>query len=51
MPSTYTGSGIELIADGEQSGTWGQTTNDNLQIIDRMTSQAGAITLQEQPTR
>ena len=45
MPSTYTGSGIELIADGEQSGTWGQTTNDNLQIIDRMTSQAGAITL------
>lgn len=45
MPSTYTGSGIELIADGEQSGTWGQTTNDNLQIIDRMTSQAGAIAL------
>ena len=45
MPSTYTGSGIELIADGEQSGTWGQTTNTNLQIIDRMLSQAGAITL------
>jgi microcystin-dependent protein len=45
MPSTYTGSGIELIADGEQSGTWGQTTNDNLQIIDRMTSEAGAIAL------
>jgi microcystin-dependent protein len=45
MPSTYTGSGIELIADGEQSGTWGQTTNLNLQIIDRMTSQAGAIAL------
>jgi microcystin-dependent protein len=45
MPSTYTASGIELIADGEQSGTWGQTTNDNLQIIDRMTSQAGTITL------
>jgi microcystin-dependent protein len=45
MPSTYTGSGIELIADGEQSGTWGQTTNTNLQIINRMTSQAGAISL------
>jgi len=45
MPSTYTGSGIELIADGEQSGTWGQTTNTNLQIIDRMVSQAGTITL------
>ena len=45
MPSTYTGSGIELIADGEQSGTWGQTTNDNLQIINRLTSEAGSIAL------
>jgi hypothetical protein len=45
MPSTFTTSGVELIADGEQSGAWGQTTNVNLQIIDRMTSQAGTITL------
>jgi len=45
MPSTFTTSGVELIADGEQSGAWGQTTNLNLQIIDRMTSQAGTITL------
>jgi len=45
MPSTYTGSGIELIADGEQSGTWGQTTNDNLQLITRLTSEAGVISL------
>ena len=45
MPSTYTGSGIELIADGEQSGTWGQTTNTNLQIINRMTSEFGTIAL------
>lgn len=45
MPSTYTGSGIELIADGEQSGTWGQTTNTNLEIVDRLTSQAGTISL------
>ena len=45
MPSTYTGSGIELIADGEQSGTWGQTTNTNLEILDRLTSQAGTISL------
>ena len=45
MPSTYTGSGIELIADGEQSGTWGQTTNTNLQIINRITSEVGAIAL------
>lgn len=45
MASTYTQSGVELIANGEQTGTWGTTTNTNLQIIDRMTSQAGAITL------
>jgi hypothetical protein len=45
MPSTFTTSGIELIADGEQTGLWGQTTNLNLQIIDRLTSQAGTITL------
>jgi hypothetical protein len=46
MASTYTAnSGIELIATGEQSGTWGDTTNTNLQIIDRLTNGVGAITL------
>ena len=45
MPSTYTGSGIELIGDGEQSGSWGNTTNVNLQIINRLVSEAGAIGL------
>ena len=45
MPSSYTTSGIELIGDGEQSGSWGNTTNTNLEIIDRLTSQAGAIAL------
>jgi hypothetical protein len=45
MPSTYTTSGIELIGDGEQSGTWGSTTNENLQILSRMISEAGTITL------
>lgn len=45
MPSTFTPSGVELIANGEQSGVWGDTTNVNLQIIDRMTSQAGVISL------
>jgi len=46
MPSTYTtNGGIELIATGEQSGTWGDTTNDNLEIIDRLTNGVGAITL------
>jgi hypothetical protein len=46
MPSTYTtNGGIELIATGEQSGTWGTTTNVNLQIIDRLTNGVGAISL------
>ena len=45
MPSTYTGSGIELIGDGEQSGSWGVTTNTNLQIINRLVSEAGIISL------
>ena len=30
MPSTYSNLKIELIATGEQSGTWGTTTNTNL---------------------
>ena len=34
MPSTYsTDLRIELIANGEQSGTWGATTNSNLGTI------------------
>ena len=35
MPSTYTTNiGIEKIATGEQSGTWGTTTNTNFDLID-----------------
>ena len=30
MPSTYSNLKIELIATGEQTGTWGTTTNTNL---------------------
>ena len=36
MPSTYTtNNGIEKIGTGEQSGTWGDTTNLNLDILDQ----------------
>lgn len=46
MPSTYTANaGIELPANGEQSATWGNTVNDNMNIIDRLTNGVGAITL------
>ena len=35
MPSSYTlNNGIELIGTGEQSGTWGDTTNTNLELLD-----------------
>ena len=45
MASTYNGSGIEKIGTGEQSGTWGNTTNTNLDIVDRIVNGVGAITL------
>lgn len=46
MPSTYTANGgIEKIATGEQSGSWGGTTNTNFDIIDRITNGVGSIAL------
>lgn len=46
MPSTYTANGgIEKIATGEQSGSWGDTTNLNFDILDRITNGVGSIAL------
>ena len=46
MTSTYTANnGIEKIATGDQSGTWGETTNTNFDIIDRALNGVGSITL------
>tara|TARA_A100001011_G_scaffold175067_1_gene183719 strand:- start:1772 stop:3097 length:1326 start_codon:yes stop_codon:yes gene_type:complete len=46
MVSTYTtNGGIEKIGSGEQSGTWGDTTNTNFDIIDKLTNGVIAITL------
>lgn len=46
MASTYTpNSGIEKIGTGQQSGSWGDTTNINFDIIDRVLSGVGTITL------
>ena len=46
MPSTYTDNGgIEKIGLGEKAGAWGTTTNNNCDIIDRLTNGVGAITL------
>jgi hypothetical protein len=45
MASTYTAAGIELIADGEQSGTWGQTTNTNWEMLEEMVTGIVSVTL------
>ena len=46
MASTYTAnSGIEKIGAGEQAGSWGTTTNNNLDILDRAINGVGAISL------
>lgn len=46
MPSSYTANGgIELPANGEQSATWGDTVNDNMNILDRITNGIGVISL------
>jgi uncharacterized protein YdeI (BOF family) len=46
MASTYTSnSGIEKIGSGEQAGTWGTTTNNNLDIIDRAINGVASISI------
>jgi len=46
MPSTYTVNlGIEQPATGEQSGTWGDTINDNSTILDEAINGVVTITL------
>lgn len=46
MASTYTTNlGIEKIATGEQSGTWGGTTNTNFDIIDQAINGIETVTL------
>ena len=46
MPSTYTVNlGIEKPATGEQSGTWGDTTNINFDILDQAINGCLSLTL------
>ena len=37
MASTFSDLGIELMATGENAGTWGTKTNTNLQIPSNIT--------------
>jgi len=45
MASTYTDAGIELIGVGEQSNTWGQTTNTNWRLMEEMATGVVQISL------
>ena len=37
MASTYSDLGLELMATGENAGTWGTKTNANLNLIEQLT--------------
>ncbi len=46
MPSTYTTNlGIELPADGELDGVWGDVVNENMSILDRAINGSVVLTL------
>ena len=36
MASTYTPLGVELMATGENAGTWGTKTNTNLSLVEQI---------------
>ena len=39
MASSFSSNlGVEIMASGEKSGTWGDITNFNLNIVDRLVS-------------
>jgi hypothetical protein len=37
MASSYSDLGLELMATGENAGTWGDKTNANLNLIEQLT--------------
>jgi len=45
MASTYTAAGIELITTGEQSGTWGTTTNTNWELVEELATGVVSVAL------
>jgi len=45
MATYTTNGGIKKIATGDESGTWGTSTNTNFDIIDRLATGVGDITL------
>jgi len=45
MASTYTPLGVELMATGENAGTWGTKTNTNLQIFEQISGGYASVTV------
>ena len=45
MPSTFTDLGLELMATGENAGTWGTKTNANLSLIEQLTGGVLSISI------
>lgn len=45
MPSTFSNTGLELMADGENSGSWGQITNENWELIEELATGVVSVAL------
>ena len=45
MASTFTDLGIELMATGENAGTWGTKTNANLNLIEQLTGGYASVSI------
>ena len=45
MASTYTPLGVELMATGENAGTWGTKTNANLSLVEQLTGGYAALSI------
>ena len=45
MASTYTPLGVELMATGENAGTWGTKTNANLSLFEQLTGGYAALSI------
>ena len=50
MASTYTGLGTQLMATGENAGTWGTKTNTNLNIIEQIAGGYIEVDVSSTPT-
>jgi len=45
MASTYTPLGVELMATGENAGTWGTKTNNNLSLFEQITGGFSTVSI------